>query len=93
MKSIAENQKTLFQHLKYIQELSVIMVMSESKENDNLEELLYSASYNALYGFLELIDGYATDAIKVDLIDKETGISMRTNVELHDMCADYLRSK
>jgi len=29
--------------------------------------------------------------LKVDLVDKETGLSMGTNIELHDKCAEYLR--
>ena len=93
MSDIADKQEAFFQHLKYIQELSVNMAMTESKKNLVLEELLYSASYDTLYGFLELIDGYAATKLKLDLIDKETGISLRENIELHDKCADYLRSK
>ena len=93
MKGITDKQEVFFQHLKYIQELSVSLAMSESKKSSSLEELLYSVSYDAIYGFLELIDGYAPVEIKIDLIDKETGMSLRKNVELHDKCVDYLRSK
>jgi len=81
-----------FQRLKYIQELAVVTAMSKNEKHDKLEEVLYSVTYDAIYGFLELIDGYAINAIKVDLIDKETGISMRKNIELHDKCVDYLRA-
>ena len=91
MKNIAEKQEALFKHLKYIQEKSVVIALSKYKENDNLENLLYEVSFDALCGFLELIDGYVTDEIKLDLIDKETSISMRTNIKLHDKCVDYLR--
>ena len=88
---ITEKQKDFFNILKEIQDESVVLALSERKENDSLEDTLYSATYDALYGFLELIDGYATDVIKLDLIDKETGISIRKNIELHDACASYLR--
>jgi len=93
LNDITEKQEMFFQRLKYIQELAVVTAISENKKCDHLEEVLYSVTFDALYGFLELIDGYATDAIKVDLVDKETGISMRKNIELHDKCADYLRAK
>ena len=89
--SIAEKQGDFFRYLEHIQHASVDTVILES--NGNIEELLYSVSYEAIYRVLELIDGYAPVAFKLDLIDKETGISIGENIELHDKCADYLRSK
>ena len=88
---ITEKQKDFFNILKKIQDKAVVFALSERKEKDSIEDTLYSATYDVLYGFLELIDGYATDVIKLDLIDKETGISIRKNIELHDVCANYLR--
>jgi hypothetical protein len=93
LNDITEKQEMFFQRLNYIQELAVVTAISENKKRDHLEEILYSVTFDVLYGFLELIDGYATDAIKVDLVDKETGMSMGKNIELHDKCADYLRTK
>ena len=89
---ISKKQDVFFDQLKLIQELAVVTALSESKENSNLGDILYLASYETLYRVLELIDGYFTNDIKLDLVDKETGISMRENIELHDKCVDYLRS-
>jgi len=90
---ITKKQKAFFEYLSAIQEEAVIIAQLERKENDTLEDTLYDATYKALYEFLLLIDGYSNEEIKLDLIDKETGISMRTNTELHDECASYLRYK
>ena len=88
---IAKKQALFFSILKDIQEEAVVIALSERKERDALEDTLYNATYHALYSFLELIDGYAADEIKLDLIHKESGESMRKNIELHDTCAGYLR--
>ena len=91
MKEIENKQQILLQHLKHIQELAVTNVMSEHKANDNIEELLYAVSFESIYRVLEWIDGYSICSLKIDLIDKETGQSMKNGIELHDKCADYLR--
>ena len=91
MNELEGKQEMFFQHLKHIQELVVTNAMSEHKANDNLEEILFDASYESIYRVLELIDGYTSDSLKLDLVDRETGQSLRKNIELHDKCADYLR--
>jgi len=88
---IAKKQDLFFNLLKDIQEEAVVVALSEHKESDALEDMLYNATYHALYSVLELIDGYAADEIKLDLIDRESGESMRKSIELHDTCAAYLR--
>jgi len=88
---IAKKQDLFFRILKDIQEEAVVVALSERKKSDGLEDTLYNATYHALYSFLELIDGYAADEIKLDLIDKESGVSIRKSIELHDTCAGYLR--
>ena len=93
LQEIKDKQHIFFQNLKHIQELVVINAMSEHKENDNLEKILYDVSYDSIYRVLEMIDGYWSDNLKMDLIDKETGQSLRKNIELHDKCADYLRTE
>jgi len=91
MKSIAEKQELFFKELQPIQELAVLIALSDKKKGCSLEEALYCATCEAICGVLTLIDGYSTDEIKLDLIDKETGLSLRENIELHDKCVDYLR--
>jgi len=39
-----------------------------------------------------LIDGYTTDEIKLDLIDKLSGNSIKSNIQLHDQCTLFLKS-
>lgn len=90
MSKLNEEQKELFKCLRLIQERIVVIGLSKYDKNNSVEDLLYDVSYEAIYGVMELIDGYSTDSIKMDLIDKETGVSLRGNIELHDICADYL---
>jgi len=90
---ITDKQDVFFRYLEHVQQLSVETVMMENKSNDDIEKLLYSVSYEAIYRVLELIDGYAPAELRVDLVDKDTGISICENIELHDKCVDYLRTK
>lgn len=69
----------------------VVVAASKHKEGDNIEDLLYDATYEMTYRILELIDGYGDDKLKLDLIDKESKRSLREGIELHDTCATYLK--
>lgn len=40
---------------------------------------------------MEMIDGYTSYEIKVDLVKRGTNVSLRENCELHDLCAKYLK--
>jgi hypothetical protein len=93
MENIANKQEMMFDCLKHIQEQSVVFALAEHKENDSLEDLCNKVSAETIYRIMEWIDGYghAADQIGVDLIDKQTGASMKQNIELHDKCIDYLR--
>jgi len=91
--SVLKKQGIFFSNLKAIQEQTVTYALSQNGEahnNKELEKILYGATYETIYRFLELIDGYYTDEIELDLIDKETGESMRQSTAFHDICADYL---
>ena len=84
-------QKEFFETLKSAQEEIVVIAASKYKEGDDIEDLLYDVTYDAIYEVLVNIDGYGNRRLNLDLIDKKSKVSLRTGIELHDICADYLK--
>lgn len=91
MNSISEIQKEFFETLSSIQETAIYTALAEYDKNDCLEDLLYNATYEAITDICELLDGYTSDKLQFDIIDKKSNQSLRTGIELHDVCADYLK--
>ena len=93
MDSINETQKEFFETLSYIQEFAVNQALSEHhREKCSLEDVLYSATYEVIERICELLDGYGGNPrLELDLIDKKSNIPLRTGIELHDDCADYVK--
>lgn len=92
MKTIIEKQKEFFEILASIQDNAVQIAHSNYKKGDDVENLLYDTSFNVIVDIMVLIDGYYShSSLKMDLIDKETGMSMRTGTELHDDCVEYIK--
>lgn len=87
---IGEMRKQFFEHLRSSQESIVSVALSKYKPGDSLEELLFDVTYDAVFDVMKLIDGYTTSNIRLDLIDRRTGVSIKEDIELHDECADYL---
>ncbi len=52
---------------------------------------MYNATYDFAVSLFELFDGYKGNNIAVELIEKNSGVLLRTGIELHDECANYLR--
>lgn len=46
-----------------------------------------------IYQIIELVDGYGKIDFKLDLVDRETGESVRGKIELHDKFMDYLETQ
>lgn len=39
----------------------------------------------------ELLDGYTSDKLQLDLIDTKSNKSIKEGIQMHDICANYLR--
>lgn len=91
MDNIKDIQSEFFETLSSIQETAVNVALGEYHQKDSLEDLLYNATYETITQICELLDGYKSDTLQLDLIDRNSKISLRTNIELHDACADYLK--
>ncbi|MDT2745865.1 hypothetical protein [Vagococcus fluvialis] len=84
-----KEQLVFFSQLQEIQEQ--IIASKDNFQEDEIENA-YNLTYETIYKVLELIDGYTTDEIKLDLIDKLSGNSIKSNIQLHDQCALFLKS-
>lgn len=85
---MTNEQLIFFTKLQQIQEE---VVTSQNNTSDKLtEKEIYNLTYDTIYKILELIDGYTSDKIDLDLIDNLSGNSIKREIQLHDKCADYL---
>ncbi|WP_088069970.1 hypothetical protein [Gottfriedia luciferensis] len=46
-----------------------------------------------IYRIMEMIDGYGDLPYKVDLIDKDSNDSLKSNIQLHDQFINYISSE
>nr|WP_288829976.1 hypothetical protein [uncultured Clostridium sp.] len=93
MDSLKEIQIEFFETIKSIQDAAVYQALGEYDKSDSLEDLLYNATYEAISSIFELIDGYTNENLKLDLVEKNSNISLKTGIQMHDKCADYLKWK
>ena len=98
-------QKEFFESLKLLQEDSVVSAICDYCREKNikdwndikinnlneLENILYNATYETIVNFCTLIDGYRYElSSKLDLVDKNNKKSLREGIELHDNCEEFL---
>lgn len=91
MKKISPLQEDFFRTLSEIQEEIVQVSLSKHNSKD-VEELLYDVTYETIYQIMEFIDGYTKKDLQLDLIEKNSKVSLRTDIELHDTCASFIKS-
>ncbi len=82
----------VYKMLGMIQETELEIAKIKLGKNEDVESILLDMSYDIIYSVMEMIDGYTSKDINIDLIDKVTKRSLREGCELHDMCANYLKS-
>ena len=88
-----EIQKDFFETLRSIQDNSVYQAISEYDKTDSLEDLLYNATYEVITSICELLDGYTSDNLQLDLIDRKSNSSLKAGIQMHDVCASHLKWK
>lgn len=91
MRELGSSQVLFFEALHEIQEEVVQVSLSKCK-GDNADKLLYDVTYDTIYRIMELIDGYRKHNLQLDIIEKESGKSLKENIQLHDVCADFIKS-
>lgn len=85
---MTNEQLIFFTKLQQIQE--EVVTSQNNTSNKLTEKEIYNLTYDTIYKILELIDGYTSDKIDLDLIDNLSGNSIKKEIQLHDKCADYL---
>ncbi|MBO2946221.1 hypothetical protein JJQ72_19825 [Paenibacillus sp. F411] len=91
MRKLSPSQELFFNTLQEIQEEVVQTAVSKSS-CENAERLLYDVTYDTIYSIMELIDGYTKDTLQLDIIEKESKKSLKENIQLHDVCVDFIKS-
>ena len=91
MRKLSPSQELFFNTLQEIQEEVVQTALSKSS-CENAERLLYDVTYTTICSIMELIDGYTKDTLQLDIIEKVSKRSLKENIQLHDVCVDYIKS-
>ncbi|MCB5237925.1 hypothetical protein AB1L07_08200 [Niallia alba] len=91
MRKLSSSQELFFNTLHEIQEEVVQTALSKCS-CENAERLLYDVTYETIYSIMELIDGYTKDNLQLDIIEKESKKSLKENIQLHDVCVDFIKS-
>lgn len=86
-----EIQKEFFETLSSIQDNSVYQAIREYDKTDSIEDLLYNATYEVITSICELLDGYTSHNLQLDLIDSKSNSSLKEGIQMHDVCASYLK--
>ena len=89
MGNLTNKQIEFFKALNEIQDTVVNIALCNKK--DDIENMLYDVTYETIYSILELFDGYTKDNIKMDIIDVESGEIINKGIQLHDVCASYIK--
>lgn len=91
MRKLSSSQELFFNTLHEIQE-EVVQTALSKYSCENAERLLYDVTYDTIYSIMELIDGYTKDNLQLDIIEKESKKSLKENIQLHDVCVDFIKS-
>ena len=77
MRTYARNTKVFFETLSSIQDNAVYQALAEYDKSDSLEDLLLITTYEAITSICELLDGYTSDKLQLDLIDTKSNKSIK----------------
>lgn len=89
---MTDEQKIFFNELKAIQTVAVDVSLSKVNSYETTEDMLTDVTYEVIYRVMELLDGYRNEAIKCKLVNTKTGNALNENIEMHDVCAEFLES-
>lgn len=91
METLNEVQMEFFRLLSQKQKELCVCSLLNMNQQQNMEELLYDVTYEMACCIMELLDGYVKDDLKFKIIEENRNVSLRQGIELHDVCAEYLK--
>ncbi len=86
-------RERMFHALAGIQEANVVQAKINIDKGVNIDEVLNELTYDVICEIMVMIDGYLSDDIQIDLVERGTNRSLREGVELHDTCPKYIMFK
>lgn len=89
---MTKEQELFFKELQDIQDFVVnVSLIKISKYDDiDMKKLLNDVTYETNCMIMELLDGYRNNDLRGEIINRHTGKSINSNIELHDHCEEYL---
>lgn len=87
---MTREQELFWEEVQRIQDCVVNVSLSKKSKYDNIEKLLNDVTYETIYSMMELMDGHKNSNLRYEIINRFTGSSINSNIELHNYCEDYL---
>ena len=87
---MTKEQELFWKEIKKIQDYVVNISLSKISQYDDMEKLLNDMTYETIYAIMELLDGHKSSELRGEIINKLTGCSINSNIELHNYCEEYL---
>ncbi len=87
---MTKEQEEFWIEVKKIQDCVVNISLSKMSQYDDMEKLLNDVTYETIYAIMELLDGHKNRDLRGAIINKHTGCSINSNIELHNYCEEYL---
>lgn len=87
---MTKEQELFWKEVKKIQDYVVNISLSKISQYDDMEKLLNDVTYETIYAIMELLDGHKNSDLRGEVINKLTGCSINSNIELHNYCEEYL---
>ncbi len=84
-------QQYFFEKLKEIQDEVVNVKLCTT--DSSMESILNEVTYDTIYKIMELLDGYNTKEYQYSIIENNSSDTVNSGIQLHDVCADYLKSE
>lgn len=85
-----DGERIFFDELKMIQDVVVNTMLSNEKKYDAVEDLLKDTTYETIYKFMELIDGYGINRRKYEIKDLENDEIINSKIDIHNKCEEHL---
>lgn len=87
---MTREQELFWKEVQKIQDYVVNALLSKTARHDNMEKLLNDVTYETIYRIMELLDDYRNNDLRGEIINKLNGSSIKSNIELHNYCEEYL---
>ena len=87
---MTKEQELFWEEVKKIQDCVVNVSLSKISQYDDMEKLLNDVTYETIYAIMELLDDHKNRDLRGEVINKLTGCSINSSIELHNYCEGYL---